>query len=192
MDLSTLQAQQTLIVKQRFTMMINRYEVRTATPDGSDGTMLAFVEQKRMKLKEEVTLFRDDTKSEVFAAFKARSVIDLGATYDVKDHNGTPIGLFKKDFAKSLLRSTWHLESTDGFRTTGQERSIFVALVRRFSDLSFLPYHFDFVASGRPVFSVEKKFKLFRDKYTVTIHDPQADRRLIVAMAVALDALQGR
>ncbi|WP_244871972.1 hypothetical protein [Catellatospora sp. TT07R-123] len=173
-------------------MMINRYEVRTATPDGSDGTMLAFAEQKRMKLKEEVTLFRDDAKTQVFASFKARSVLDLGATYDVKDQNGAPIGLFRKDFAKSLLRSTWHVEPGDGTKVTGQERSLFVALLRRFSDVTWWPYHFDFVQDGRPVFSVEKKFKFFRDKYTVTIHDPQIDRRLVVSMAVALDALQAR
>ncbi|MDT5032082.1 MAG: hypothetical protein QOC94_2253 [Actinoplanes sp.] len=31
-----------------------------------------------------------------------------------------------------------------------------------------------------------------RDRYLVTITDPAVDRRLVVAMAVALDALQSR
>lgn len=192
MDLTTLQAQQTLIIKQRFTMMVNRYEVLAAQADGTPGAMLAFVEQKRMAFKEQVTLYRDDSKTGVFAAFKARSVIDLGATYDVTDHAGAPIGLFKKDFAKSLLRSTWHVEPAAGGRITGQERSLPVALLRRFADMTFWPYHFDFVQDGRPVFSVVKKFALVRDKYTVTVHDPAVDRRLVVAMSVALDALQAR
>ncbi|GAA1397889.1 hypothetical protein GCM10009662_14480 [Catellatospora coxensis] len=192
MDLATLQAQQTLFIKQRFTMMINRYEVTSVQPDGTPGTQLAFVEQKRMAFKEQVTLYRDDSKTGVFAAFKARSVIDLGATYDVTDENGAPIGLFKKDFAKSLLRSTWHVEPAGGARFTGQERSLPIALLRRFADLTFWPYHFDFVRDGQPVFSVVKKFALVRDKYTVQIHDPAIDRRLVVAMAVALDALQAR
>jgi uncharacterized protein YxjI len=191
-DLATLQAQQTLYIKQRFTMMINRYEVTSVQPDGTPGAMLAFAEQKRMAFKEQVTLYRDDNKTDVFAAFKARSVIDLGATYDVTDGNGNAIGLFKKDFAKSLLRSTWHLEPAGGGRITGQERSLPVALLRRFADLTFWPYHFDFAVDGRTVFSVAKKFALVRDKYTVTVHDPEIDRRLVVAMAVALDALQGR
>ena len=57
--------------------------------------------------------------------------------------------------------------------------------------LSWLPYHFEFLIGDRPAFSVVKKWGL-RDKYVVTIHDPQLDRRLVVAMAVALDALQSR
>ena len=53
------------------------------------------------------------------------------------------------------------------------------------------PYHFDFHAGDQVVFSVEKKFGL-RDRYVVDIKDPRLDRRLVVAQAVALDALQSR
>jgi uncharacterized protein YxjI len=66
-----------------------------------------------------------------------------------------------------------------------------VALVRRFTDFSFLPDHFDFAVDGNPVFSVVKKWGI-RDKYVVSINDPQIDRRLVIAMAVGLDALQSR
>lgn len=187
----TLQAQQTFFVKQRITLMVNRYEVRLVNSDGSMGQMVAFAQQKRMAFKEQVTIYQDESKTGVVAAFKARSVMDLGATYDVTDEAGNPIGLFKKDFAKSLLRSTWHLEQPSLGMTTGQERSMAVALLRRFADLSFWPYHFDFARDGQPSFSVTKKFGL-RDKYVVTINDPQLDRRLVLAMAVALDALQAR
>jgi hypothetical protein len=38
-------------VKQRITLMVNRYEIRMANPDGSEGALMAFAEQKRMKLK---------------------------------------------------------------------------------------------------------------------------------------------
>ena len=191
MDTATLQAQQTFYVKQRITLMVNQYEVRLVNSDGSMGQMVAFAQQKRMALKEQVTLYRDDTKTGVVAAFKARSVIDLGATYDVTDDMGHPIGFFKKDFAASLLRSTWHLDQPGHGAIMGQERSLAVALLRRFADLTFWPYHFDFTRNGQPAFSVTKKFGL-RDKYVVTINDPQLDRRLVIAMSVGLDALQAR
>jgi uncharacterized protein YxjI len=190
-NLATLQAQQTLFVKQRFTFMVNRYEIRLAAADGTMGDLVAFAEQKRMAFKEQVTFYTDDSKTSTFAAFKARSVMDLGATYDVTDGSGAAIGLFRKDFAKSLLRSTWHVEASGTSITTGQERSLPIALIRRFTDLSFLPYHFDFVRDGQVVFSVDKSWGL-RDKYVITINDPQMDRRLIAAMAVGLDALQAR
>ena len=66
-----------------------------------------------------------------------------------------------------------------------------LAILRRFTDISFLPYHFDFMSNSGHAFSVEKQWGI-RDKYVVRIANPQLDRRLVMAMAVALDALQSR
>jgi uncharacterized protein YxjI len=187
-----LQTQQQLIVRQRLRLMVNQYEVHAVGPDGGEAGVLAFAQQKRLAFKEQVTLYTDDTKQTPVLGFRARQVIDLGATYDVTDANGTPIGLFRKSFRESLLRSTWRLEQPGYGEMVGRETSLPVALLRRFVDeLSWLPYHFEFLISERPAFSVVKKWGL-RDRYVVTIHDPQIDRRLVTAMAVALDALQSR
>jgi uncharacterized protein YxjI len=192
MEPDRLQAEQRLVIRQRIRMMVNQYEVHTVQPDGSEGELLAFAQQKRMAFKEQVTLYTDDTKQTPVLGFKARSVMDLGATYDVTDASGRAIGLFRKDFARSLLRSTWHVEQPRLGTMTGQERNMTVAILRRFVDsLSWLPYHFDFVGDGRPMFSVVKKWGL-RDRYVVDVHDPRLDRRLVIAVAVGLDALQAR
>jgi uncharacterized protein YxjI len=187
-----IQQAQVLLVRQRIRLVVNQYEIHTATPDGRPGELVAFAQQKRLAFKEQVTFYTDDTKRTPVLGFRARQVIDLGATYDVTDASGQAIGLFRKQFGASLLRTTWIAEQ-HGLTATGQERSLPVALVRRFVDeLSWLPYHFDFSApDGHLVFSVVKKWGL-RDKYVVTIPDPQVDRRLVIAMAVALDALQSR
>jgi uncharacterized protein YxjI len=188
----TLQAQQQLIVRQRIRLMVNQYEVHAVAPDGSEAGVLAFAQQKRMAFKEQVTLYTDDTKTTPVLGFKARQVLDLGATYDVTDASGTPIGLFKKNFKESLLITTWHLDQPGWPTMTGKETNVAVALLRRFIDsLSWLPYHFDFKIGEKVVFSVVKKWGL-RDKYVVTIHEPNVDRRLVAAMSVALDALQSR
>jgi uncharacterized protein YxjI len=171
--------------------MVNRYEVWSADPAGNPSGLIAFAQQKRMAMREQVTLYTDESKSTVLAGFKARSVLDLRGTYDVTDGAGAPIGTFRKDFAQSLLRSTWHVDQPGLPTATGQERNVFVALLRRFSDISFLPYHFDFVSGGTPAFSVDKQWGI-TDKYVVRISSPQLDRRLVIAMAVALDALQSR
>jgi hypothetical protein len=118
--------------------------------------------------------------------------MDLGATYDVTDAGGRQIGLFRKDFRASLLRSSWIVEQPGLGTLTGQERSQGVAIARRFLEsLSWLPYHFDFVLEGGPAFSVVKKWGV-RDRYVVSVDEPRLDRRLVIAMAVALDALQAR
>jgi uncharacterized protein YxjI len=187
-----LQSQQQLFIRQRLRLMVNQYEVRAVNPDGTEGSLLAFAQQKRMAFKEQVTLYADDTKQVPLFGFKARQRIDLGATYDVVDAAGQPIGQFRKNFGASLLRSTWHLQQPGWPEMTGQETNVAVAVLRRFVDsLSWLPYHFEFTVNGTPAFSVVKKWGL-RDRYVVTVHDANLDRRLVAAMAVALDALQAR
>ena len=79
-------------VRQRITLMVNRYEIHAANADGSEGQLLAFAEQKRMKLKEEINFFADDTKTRRVFSFKARQRLDVHAEHDVFDEYGNAIG----------------------------------------------------------------------------------------------------
>jgi uncharacterized protein YxjI len=187
-------------VKQRITLMVNRYEIRVANPDGTEGALMAFAEQKRMKLKEEITFYTDESKTRAVFSFKARQRLDVHAQHDVLDEGGRPLGYFSKQFGASLLRSTWNL-SAPGIEAVGRERSAFVAILRRIWDL--IPYigdvwvpfvfHFDFTdaRSGQPVLTSERVWAV-RDRYEVTVHDQRLDFRVAASMAVALDALQSR
>ena len=187
-------------MKQRITMMANKYELIATNPDGTDGALLAFAQQKRMAFKEQVTFYSDDTKTQPVFSFKARKTIDLGSGYDVYDADGQAIGWFKKEFGKSLLRSSWQL-SAAGVEADGTERNQTVAIVRRVWD--FVPFigeiplpfifHFDFTdrSGGQPVLSVERKMSV-RDRYRITVQDERLDFRVAAAMTVALDALQSR
>lgn len=181
----------TFFVKQKIAMTTNRYELYAANPDGSFGQMYGLAEQKRLAFKEQVTFFSDASKSRPVFAFKARRKLDLNAGYDITDEAGQQIGFFRKDFGASLLRSTFHVEGP-GYQGTGQERSQAVALIRRFTDIPFLPIHFDFVGSdGQPLMSVERQASM-RDKYTVNVPDQRVDFRVAAAIAVGLDALMQR
>ena len=178
-------------LRQKFAVTINRYELQAATADGQVGQSLGFAEQKRMAFKEEVTFYADQTRTRKVFSFKARKVMDLNAGYDVFDEARQPIGFFRKDFGASLLRSTFHVEGP-GYTATGRERSQFVAIVRRFSDIPFLPIHFDYVTpDGQPLLSIERQGTV-RDRYTVRVPDPRVDFRVAAALAVAMDALMSR
>jgi len=189
-----------LYVKQNITLMVNRYEILTSNPDGGEGALLAFAQQKRMAFKEEVIFYSDTNKTTRLFSFKARHGLDVRAEHDVYDSDGNAIGWFKKDFGASLFRSTWHM-TYDGVQVTGQERRPVIAILRRIWD--FIPFlgevwvpfifHFDFVdnATGQVVMISERK-KSIRDRYIVTIADTRLDFRLAASMAVALDALQSR
>ena len=187
-------------VEQKLTLGVNRYVIRALGPDGRPGAVLAFAQQKRFAFKEQVTFYTgEDRRTPVFS-FRARQRLDLGAGYDVLDANGVPIGQFRKDFGRSLLRSTWHLTSA-GVTAVGQERDATVALLRRGWEmlplLNDLPspflFHFDFTdtTTSVVVMTYERR-RALRDRYVVTVPGGVLDGRVAAAMAVALDALQSR
>ena len=191
-------------LRQRITLMVNRYEIRTMDESGAEGALVAVAQQKRMAFKEHVTFYADEARTEPVFSFKARQHLDLGATYDVFDADGQPIGWFRKDFGRSLLRSSWHLGTADGLEAFGTERHQHVALLRRAWDwlpvVSDLPspfiFHFDFTAGDGTLVMSSERLRYLRDRYAV--HVPvasngwQADWRVALSMAVALDALQSR
>ena len=190
-DVPAVQHIPRFFLKQRLAMTVNRYEIREARPDGSEGAVFAIAQQKRLALKEQVTFFADEARSRPVFGFRARHAIDLASAYDVTDGEGRSLGWFQKDFTASLLRSSFHLVGP-GLDAYGQERSHAVAFIRRFVDVP-LAFHFDFTdkATGAIVMSSERQWSL-RDRYTVDVPDPRVDWRLAAAMAVGLDALLQR
>jgi uncharacterized protein YxjI len=187
-------------VRQKITLMVNRYQIFAANSDGTEGELLAFAQQKRMAFKEQVTFYADESKSTVLFSFRARQRLDVHAEHDVYDENGVELGYFSKAFGASLLRSTWQL-SCGGLDAVGQERRISVAIMRRIWD--FIPYlgdiwvpfvfHFDFTDTDTgAVVMISERRKSIRDRYVVTVSDPRIDFRVAASMAVALDALQSR
>lgn len=178
-------------VKQKFAMTTNVYTLHAANPDGSFGALMGVAQQKRMAMKESVTFYADESKTRPVFSFKARKAMDLSSGYDIHDEAGQQIGFYRKDFGKSLMRSTFHVEGP-GYAGTGQERSQGIAVLRRFADIPFLPIHFDFVSTeGTPLLGVERQGSI-KDKYTVHVPDQRVDFRVAAAIAVGLDALMQR
>ena len=198
MDLTELQRQQSFHVHQKVIMTVNRYQVFT-DEDGEPGELVAFVEQKWMKFKEEVTVFTDETRTSTLGGFKARKVFDTAGSFDVSGPDGRALGVITKKFRRSLLRSTWLVEQPGQPTVTVRERSGGLALFRRtwelipwVGDLPFpWKYHFDFRRGDESVGSFEKKVR-FRDHYVIRVEDPAMDRVLAITLSIALDALQSR
>jgi hypothetical protein len=193
------------VLRQRIRPIVNQYEFSLPAEDGKPGETFAFVEQARFKFKEDIRFYTDASKTTELLRIKARQRFDPRARYDVTAPDGTKIGEIQKVFGKSLLRSTYQLFDAQGRElATAQERNVIVALFRRLvgfipyveyvSDWLPIPYHFDFLREGEKVGSHERRIG-FRDVYEIDFSgDTQkaVDRRLVLAMAVGMDALQAR
>jgi uncharacterized protein YxjI len=193
-------------VSQRIRPIVNQYEVSTLGPDAkSAGEPVCFVEQKRMKLKEDLRAFTDDSKASEVFRIKAQQVWDPRATYDVTDANGQQIGQLGKAFGASLLRSTWRIHDAAGNQIGwARERSLAVALFRRLvgfipyvgyvADWLPIPYHFDYFLGDERIGGLERILGV-RDRYRLDVSgdaERAIDRRVVLALAVGMDALQAR
>jgi uncharacterized protein YxjI len=193
-----LQQHDRFLIEQLVRPIVNLYRI-TAQPGD---VPVAFVRQKRMAFREDIGFYADEGQTRELFRIKARRVIDIGGRYDVHDANGQPIGVLEHQFRKSLLRTHWRvLTPADEELAVAQEKNAFVAVARRVVDfLPYgewvpIPYDFHIHAGEREVGHFTRKFLSLRDTYTLDLSGDQEkriDRRLGVALAVALDALQNR
>jgi len=202
--LSELEAADRLLIQQVFKPIGNEYRVSIPSPGSTEeGRPLLFVKQKKMKIKEDIR-FRvsPDDDDHVFM-IKSKSVFEFRGRHEVLDADGVVIGMLEKDFGRSLLRSHWHVRDAEGTEVLeGYEASWVVALVRRLagvvsewlSALTWLPFNFVLLRDGREVGTYRRVLGKFRDRYVLELQPELAevDRRLVIAFAVGLDALQDR
>ena len=158
------------------------------------GNVVGFSEQKAFKLREDIRVFTDERKSKELLTIRARQIIDFSAAYDVVDAmEGRKVGAARRKGWSSILRDSWELLDEND-RPIGhlQEDSAGLALLRRFLT-NLVPQKYHLEAGGRKVASMRQHFNPFVFKLDVEIGpDCPIDRRLLLATAVLLAAVEGR
>jgi hypothetical protein len=182
-------------IEQVIRPMVNLYRI------SARGLPVAFVRQKRMALKEDIRFFAHEDQTEELFRIKARALMELGGRYDVTTPTGEQIGVLEKVFGKSLFRSTWRiLDANEQEVGVAQERSMLWAIVRRVIDAvpygEFVPILFHFrIDRGEHHLGELTRAIGVRDRYTLDLSgdaEGTIDRRLAIALGIALDALQSR
>jgi uncharacterized protein YxjI len=202
--LSELEAADRLLVQQLFKPIGNEYRVSVPTPGSAEeGRPLLFVKQKKLKIKEDIRFRVSPDAEEHLFMIKSKTVFEFRGRHEVLDADGVVIGMLEKDFGRSLFRSHWHVRDVSGTEVLdGQEASLAIALVRRLAGflpewlslLTWLPFNFVLRRDGREVGTYKRVLGKLRDRYVLELQPEGADvdRRLLVAFAVGLDALQDR
>jgi len=202
--LEALESTDRILVQQLLKPVANEYRISVPSPGMTDeGRPLLFVKQKKLSVREDIRFrLAPDAGTHLFM-IRAKTVFEFRGRHEVLDAEGQVIGLLEKDFAKSLVRSHWHVRDpagTDFF--DAHETSLPVALLRRFAGmasewlagLQWLPFNFELRRGDEVVGRYTRVLGPISDRYVLELADGLAgvDRRLLVAFAVALDALQDR
>ncbi len=205
MAMNELEHTDRFLVQQVFKPIANEYRISVPTPgDTQEGRPVLFVKQKKMKIKEDIR-FRttQDGDGPYEFMIKSKSVFEFRGRHDILDADGSVIGQLEKDFTKSLLRSHWRVRDAQGTEVLeSHEASWIIALLRRFADLgpdiftflTWLPFNFVLRRNGEEVGNYKRVLGTMRDRYVMEVGDglKDVDRRLLVAFAIGLDALQDR
>jgi uncharacterized protein YxjI len=202
--LGDLEAADRILVQQVFKPIGNEYRISIPAEGSADeGTPILYVKQKKLSIREDIR-FRLSPDGEAYLfMIKSKSVFEFRGRHEVLDAEGNVIGLLEKNFGRSLLRSHWHVRDVSGTELVeAHETSWTIALVRRIvavlpewlTPLGWVPFNFVLRRDGREVGAYRRVLGKFRDRYVLDVTPDLADvdRRLLVAFAVGLDALQDR
>lgn len=139
----------------------------------STGQLVIYAEAKRMKLKEEVTLYRDEAKTQPLVGIKAQQVIDFSPTYDIKDPESGQIlsALKRKGWSSTFVQDSWEILTPEGEAVgTIQEDSTSMGMLRRFSKLVsyVVPQNYHISINGEHVGELRRSINLFLVKYDIS------------------------
>jgi uncharacterized protein YxjI len=202
--LDALERSDRFLIQQVFRPVANEYRISVPTPGSTEeGQPLLYVKQKRLKIKEDIRFRLGPDDERHLFMIQAKSVFEFRGRHDVLDEHGAKIGALEKAFGKSLLRSHWIVRDELGQELfEAHEASWPIAIVRRVAELgpdilsllAWLPFNFLLVRDGETVATYRRVLGKLRDRYLLELEPGLAhvDRRLVLAFAVALDALQDR
>jgi uncharacterized protein YxjI len=76
----------------------------------ADGNNVFYIKQKLFKLKENIEIFTDGSKTQKLYTVKADRVIDFSPEFTLYDPNESPLGSVKRHGRKSIWKSTYDIK----------------------------------------------------------------------------------
>lgn len=144
--------------------------------DGA-GQVRMYVKQKLLKLKEQVTVFADESQSQPLYHIAANKVIDWSAQYNFTTPDGTRIGAVRRKGMKSLFKAHYEILRGDDLLFTLREENplakIGDALFGQIPVLGILAgyvFHPKYIVArtdGTLVMRATKQPALFEGKYSI-------------------------
>lgn len=161
------------------------------------GRLVMFSEQKMFRLKEDIRIYGDESKSQEVLSIKARQIMDFSAAYDVVDTEmNQKVGALRRKGWSSIVRDEWEvLDAGDNVIGKLFEDSIGLAMLRRLLLGSLLPQNYDITMGETRVADLKQRFNPFRYELDLDFRMDTANRldhRLGLAAATLLAAVEGK
>lgn len=164
------------------------------------GSPLAYTHQKAFRLRENITLYTDESRSDAMLTIRTDSVLDFSGSYDVATPEGRVVGtLRRKGMKSSFVRDEWIVYTGEGREhALIRERGGFAPFARRWIDsiAVFLPQTFDVtrVGDGVQIATFRQHFNpvIYKMGVAINADDAHLDDLVLLAAGSLIAAIEGR
>jgi len=160
------------------------------------GQLVLYCHQKMFKLKEDIRVYSDETKTRELLNIQSRQILDFSAYYDIFDsqYSSRVGGLRRKGF-RSFVQDEWDLlDAHENVFGILKEDNLNQALLRRFLLGSLLPQNYDLLMNNERVADYKQRFNPFRYELDMDFRVEglgKLDRRIGISAGILLAIIEG-
>ncbi|HJO08999.1 MAG TPA: hypothetical protein QGH16_04060 [Verrucomicrobiota bacterium] len=137
---------------------------KQATLTEANGNSIAYARQKILKLKEELEVFEDKTKTKRVCTIKANKVIDFSAAYEFFSENEQSFGSIQRKGINSIWKATYLLNDASGnqYATIREENPLAKVVDALLGGLPFVGLVCNYIFNPSYIATSEDGTELFR------------------------------
>jgi len=114
-----------------------KFKISTLSSDfnisDKNGNSLAYVRQKLFKLKEDVVVYNNESRTQENFRIRANQWIDFNASYAITDHTGKNLGKIARKGMRSIWKATYFvMDAFDNQKYKVQEENAWVKIIDGF------------------------------------------------------------
>ncbi|MEY2925001.1 MAG: hypothetical protein RLZZ337_1549 [Bacteroidota bacterium] len=170
------------------------------TAKDANGRTIAYVKQKMFKLKEDISVFDDESQNMVNYRIKADRWIDFSAAYSITDKNGNELGKIARKGWRSLWKAAYTLvdqhqqaqfkvEEENGWVKVLDNLLSEVPVLGIFTGYFFNPSYLLTNTSGQPIVRLKKIASFWGRKFEITKlgeTDEDDDERIMLGLMMMI------
>lgn len=165
---------------------------------------LAYVRQKLFKLKEDVVVYNDSSKSQENFRIKANQWIDFNASYAITDHQRNSLGKIARKGMRSIWKATYNIfDQNENQRYKVQEENAWIKvldglisdipIIGAFTGYFLNPSYIVHDNNGNEIYRMKKMPSFFGRKFQLEqINDIADEEETLVVLSLMMMVLLER
>ena len=185
-----------------------KFKISTLSSDfnisDKNGNSLAYVRQKLFKLKEDVVVYNNESRTQENFRIRANQWIDFNSSYAITDHTGKNLGKIARKGMRSIWKATYFiLDAFDNQKYKVQEENAWVKIIDGFfteipilgifTGYFFNPTYIVHDNKGKEIYRLKKMPSFFGRKFQLDqIKDIADEDETLVVLSLMMMVLLER